>query len=210
MALKRKLHHVLVVIRRVKTWQLVIILIFFAAMAAFLLRQNNLQMVALRNAVTQADAQNGDTKTALLNLQKYVSAHMNTDLGGGIYLQNAYERDYQAIVQAAATAVNPQAALYAQVEAECQPVFRSTHSFPAYTQCAHDKLSQLAPGQDPLANLKTPNAELYHYNFASPIISFDPAGFFVLFTFAVTVVLLAKLLTYFALFLVIRHKKARI
>jgi len=140
-------------------------------------------MVELRNLVTQADENPaGDTQTALRNLQKYVSSHMNTHLGDGMYLQETYQRDYTAAVQAAANATNPNSQLYAQVELECRPVYQRTHSFPAYTQCAHDKLSQLAPNQDALASLKAPLVDLYHFNFASPVISFDGAGIFVLLT----------------------------
>ncbi len=208
---KSKLHHWLTVLKRVKTWQLLIILVVFALIAAFLMRQNNLRMVELRQAVTQADADPAaDTKTALINLQNYVSAHMNTDLGSGVYLQETYQRDYTAAVQAAATATNPNSQLYAQVELECRPVYQRTHSFPAYTQCASDKLAQLSPGQDALANLKTPPVDLYHYNFASPIISFDGAGVFVLLTGAVGFVVIMRLVAYLALLLLLRARRPRI
>lgn len=210
MASKRKLHHILVRLRQIKTWQLLLLLLVSTLLAAFLLRQNNLQMVSLRNKVMQVDESNGDVKSALTDLQKYVSAHMNTSLGNGIYLQNTYQRAYEAAVQAAATATNPQAALYTQVELECRPIYQRTHSFPAYTQCAHDKLSQLAPGQDPLASLKTPDVELYHYNFVSPLLSFDAAGFFVLLALVVTVVIVVRAVAYGTLKLLLRAKKTRI
>ncbi|HVI69195.1 MAG TPA: hypothetical protein VM581_01935 [Magnetospirillaceae bacterium] len=208
---KSKLHHWLTVLKRVKTWQLLILLVAFALIAAFLMRQNNLRMVELRQAVTQADADPaGDTKIALINLQNYVSAHMNTDLGSGIYLQETYQRDYTAAVQAAATATNPNSQIYAQVELECRPVYQRTHSFPAYTQCAHDKLAQLAPGQDALSRLKTPLVDLYHYNFVSPLISFDGAGIFVLFTGAVGLVIIMRLVAYLALILLLLTRRSRI
>lgn len=208
---KSKLHHRLTVLKRVKTWQLIIILVVFGLIAAFLMRQNNLRMVELRQAVTQADADpTADTKTALINLQNYVSAHMNTSLGDGVYLQETYQRDYAAAVQAAATATNPNSQLYAQVELECRPVYQRTHSFPAYTQCAHDKLSQLAPNQDALANLKTPPVDLYHYNFVSPIISFDGAGIFVLLTGAVGLIIIMRVVAYLALVLLLRTRRSRI
>jgi hypothetical protein len=208
---KRKLHHILTVITRVKTWQLLILLVVFAAGSAFLLRQNNLRMIELRNAVTRADENPaGDTKKALQELQNYVTAHMNTNLGNGLYLQDTYQRAYTAAVQAAVTATNPQSALYAQVEVECRPVYQRTRSFPAYTQCAHDKLAQLAPEQDALANLKAPPTDLYHYNFVSPLISFDPAGIFVLITGVILLMIIVRWVTYGALRLVLRAKRPRI
>lgn len=208
---KPKLHHWLTVLKRIKMWQLLVLLVVLALIAAFLLRQNNLRMVELRNLVTKADEDPaGDTKTALINLQNYVSAHMNTDLGNGIYLQETYQRDYTAAVQAAAAATNPNSQLYAQVELECRPVYQRTHSFPAYTQCAHSKLSQLAPNQDALANLKTPPVDLYHYNFASPVISFDGAGIFVLLAGLVLILIIIRILAYLTLRLLLRARRPRI
>lgn len=208
---KSKLHHWLTVLKRVKTWQLLILLIAFALIAAFLLRQNNLRMVELRNLVTKADEDPAaDTKAALLNLQKYVTAHMNTGLGNGIYLQETYQRAYAEAVQKAVTATNPNTQLYAQVELECRPVYQRTRSFPAYTQCAHDKLAQLAPNQDALANLKTPPVDLYYYNFVSPLISFDGAGIFVLATGFIAVIIAIRAVAYFILRLLLRKRHARI
>ncbi|HSE60965.1 MAG TPA: hypothetical protein VLA88_01565 [Candidatus Saccharimonadales bacterium] len=196
MALKHRLYHWYKIIRQLKTWQLVLILVVCVLISAFLLRQNNLEMVRLRQAVEQTDQQGGDVVAALKNLQRYVTSHMNTDLGEGIALQYSYQRDYEAALQAVASSSNPQAALYAKVEEECRPVFQRTHSFPAYTQCAHDKLSQLSPGQDALSSLKTPAPELYKVNYISPVWSFDAAGIAVVVTFLVVLMLVGRTLSY--------------
>jgi hypothetical protein len=202
---KPKLHHWLTVLKRVKTWQLLILIVLCALIAAFLLRQNNLQMIELRNLVMKADEDpNGDTKKALLTLQNYVSTHMNTSLSSGIYLQETYQRAYTTAVQAAVTATNPTSKVYEQVELECRPVYQRTHSFPAYTQCAHEKLAQLAPGQDALATLKTPQIDLYHYNFVSPLISFDGAGVFVVITGVIAFLIVFRFIAYVMLRLLLR------
>lgn len=200
----KRIHHWFTVLRRVKTWQLFILLVAFAGLSAFFLRQNNLQMVELRNAVKKADEDNGDTKKALLDLQRYVSSHMNTDLGEGVALQHTYERAYTAAVEAAAKSTNPNAALYAQAEAQCQPVFQRTRSFPAYTQCAADILGKLAPGQDALSNLKTPQPDFYRHNFASPVWSPDLAGFTVVLTLIVAFAIVLRTATYFVLRAILR------
>jgi hypothetical protein len=207
MAPKHKLHHWLVVVRRIRSWQLLVLLIIFVASSAYFLRQNNLEMLRLRNVVDQADLNNGDVKTALINLQHFVTAHMNTNLGDGVALQNTYQRAYEAAVNAAANADNPQAPLYTQVELECRPVYQRTHSFPAYTQCAHDKLGQLAPGTDPLATLKTPPADLYRFNYVSPIWSPDLAGFSVLLAIVIGVMLILRLVTYYVLRAILRARR---
>ena len=211
MADKRKLYHWLTVLKRVKTWQLLILLVVFATVGAFLLRQNNLRMIELRNLVMKADEDPaGDTKKALLDLQSYVSQHMNTNLGNGIYLQDTYQRAYTASVQRAVSATNPQAKIYEQVEVECRPVYQRTKSFPAYTLCAKDKLAQLSPNQDALATLQAPSADLYHYNFVSPLISFDPAGIFVILTGVVGLLLIIRFIAYIMLKVLLRTRRSRI
>lgn len=204
---KHKLHHWFVVVRSVKTWQLVLILILLTGASAFFLRQNNLHMVELRNLVKKADEENKDVDKALLALQHYVSAHMNTDLGDGVALQHTYERAYTAAVQAAANSTNPNAPAYTKAEAECQPVFERTRSFPAYTQCAHDKLSQLSPDQDILANLKTPSPDLFRYNYASPAWSADIAGFTVVLTLIVALMIVFRTVIYFVLRAILRSHR---
>jgi hypothetical protein len=208
---KRKLHHRLTVLKRVKTWQLIILLVVFGVGAAIMLRQNNLHMIELRNVVTKADENpEGDTKTALINLQHYVSQHMNTSLGNGIYLQETYQRAYAAAVQQAVNTTNPQAKLYEQVEIECRPVYERTKSFPAYTLCAKEKLDTLAPNQDALANVKTPSADLYHYNFASPLISFDGAGILVILTGVTALVIAIRLVAYIVLKVLLHTRRPKI
>ena len=204
MANLRRIHHKLVAVRHIKTWQLLIVIVLLAALSAFFLRQNNLQMLALKDTVKQADENNKGVSEALLNLQHFVANHMNTSLGDGIALQYSYQRAYTAAVEAAANATNPQAAIYTQVELACRPVYQRTHSFPAYTQCAHDQLSQLQPGVDPETALKTPSPDLYRYNFASPIWSPDLAGFSVLLAAIAVVMLLFRLITYLILWAILR------
>ncbi|HSW80865.1 MAG TPA: hypothetical protein VLG40_00575 [Candidatus Saccharimonas sp.] len=204
---KRQLHHWFGIIKRVKTWQLFVLLVVLVGASAFFLRQNNLQMLTLRNLVVKADEDNVDVDKSLLNLQHYVTSHMNTNLGSGVALQHSYERAYTAAVDAAANSTNPQATIYTQVELECRPVYQSTHSFPAYTSCAHDKLSQLTPGQDPLANIKAPSSDLYVFNFASPLWSPDVAGFTVVLTIVVTLLLIFKSITYLILRAILRSHR---
>jgi len=204
---KRQLHHWFGIIKRVKTWQLLLLLVVLVGLSAFFLRQNNLQMLTLRNLVLKADEDNVDVDKALLNLQHYVTAHMNTNLGSGVALQHSYERAYTAAVDAAANSNNPQAAIYTQVELQCRPVYQSTHSFPAYTACAHDKLGQLSPGQDPLANVKTPSSDLYIFNFTSPLWSPDVAGFTVVLTLFVAILVIFKSITYLILRAILRSHR---
>jgi hypothetical protein len=100
--------------------------------------------------------------------------------------------------------------LYEQVELECRAVYQRTKSFPAYTLCAKEKLDKLAPSQDALAGLKTPSADLYHYNFASPYISFDGAGILVILTGVVALFITIRTVAFIVLKVLLRARKPHI
>lgn len=205
-AYKHRLHHIVAIVRGIKVWQLLILLALLAGASAYFLRQNSLEMVNYRNAVKDADENGGDTKKALRELQNYVTNHMNTSLGDGIVLHAAQKRAYDVAASKAADVTNPASQIYTQVELECRPVFKRTHSFPAYTQCAREKLAVLMPpGQDPLASLQLPSADLFKYNFLSPLWSPDLAGFSVLATILVGLTILARLVTYLSLRAILRR-----
>lgn len=195
-------------LRRVKTWQLLIILLVLVFVAATFLRLNNLGMVERRDAVIEADKRGDDIAVArsLVALQHYVSAHMNTSLQKGLYLEHSYERDRDAALKAASDAENPSSAVYQQASIECQSRFQGgVESFRNdYVQCVIERVAQLNQGDDPVAGLQLPRADLYHYNFSSPLWSFDFAGVFVLLCVGILVVIIGRLLTLFALRLMLK------
>ena len=87
--------------QRVKTWQLIVLLIIVGFIAATFLRLNNIGMVQRREAVLVADKEGNDEViiNRLYDLQRHVSSHMNTDLGRGVYLEESYTRDYDEWVR---------------------------------------------------------------------------------------------------------------
>lgn len=196
---KRKAHHWLVVVKQVKTWQLIMALVLLVGLSAYLLRQNNLGMVERRNAVKQADESNGDTQAALTELQRYVAAHMNTDLGEGVFLDHTYQRAYDKEVQQAAASVSTNSQAYKDTEAACRNQYTRGGSFSAYIKCVQDGLKSLSPGSDPLASVKVPPAELFKFNFVSPVLSLDLAGLAVLATLLVGLLLVIRIMLYMAL-----------
>ena len=70
-------------IRRVKTWQLFIVLILMVFVAATFWRLNNVGMEQRRDAVKAADKSGNldEVQSRLYDLQRYVVAHMNADTG---------------------------------------------------------------------------------------------------------------------------------
>lgn len=121
---KRHLHHVWRYIRHVHPWYFLVIGILLGAISLNALRNNNEQMIVLREAVYEADKNNGDVEGAIKNLREHVYAHMNTSLTSGsnavhppIQLKYTYERA-QAAQQAA---LGPgRSDLYFQAQRDCE------------------------------------------------------------------------------------------
>jgi hypothetical protein len=189
------------VVRSVRTWQLLVVLFFSVFLAATLLRLNNLGMIERREAVIA-------TKAALVELQHYVGAHMNTNLGGGVYLEQAYQADRAKALEAATDTTNPNSQVYQQASVECQSRFvGGVASFRNdYVRCVIDKVASLQQGKDIADSAQLPRLDNYRYNFLSPLISFDAAGLTVLFCGAITGVIVVRLLTKLLLALVIRRR----
>lgn len=199
MADKRMLRKRLWQLRRVKTWQLLIILLLLAFVAATFLRLNNLGMVERRDVVLAAD-ERGDAEAlerSLVALQHYVSAHMNTSLQNGIYLEHEYERDRNVALEAASEAQNPNSDVYQQASVECQARFQGgVESFRNdYVQCVIDRVAQLNEGGDPVASLQLPRADTYRYDFVSPLWSPDFAGVLVLLCVIIVLVIIFRAVT---------------
>lgn len=175
---KRHLHHIGVVLQRVALWQLVVFFVVLCVWSAYMLRQNSLNMISLRDAVERADEQNNDIDNKLNDLRRYVATHMNTSLGDrGIYLEHSYQRAYDQAVQDAQQGAD--ATVYQRADKECQGLFSRTASYQAYVQCVTDKAAT-NDGQDPVSSIKAPSADFFRYNFTPPRWSPDLAGWGVL------------------------------
>lgn len=204
---KRRLHHVLVILRQVRLWHLLLALVVMCALSALLLRQNNLNMITLRNLVQQADEQNGDVQQALTNLHGYISTHMNTGMGEqGIFLEHSYQRAYDQAVQKAVDNGAASSKVYQQADKDCQPLFSRTASFTAYIQCVIDKVAASSSAVDPVKDIQASPADLYRYNFVSPAWSPDAAGWFVLFTAVLALVIVFMLISELIIYALLRHR----
>lgn len=179
----------------VKTWQLVVILLMTSIVAVIFLRLNSLNMVDLRHAVVQAD-ENGDPqelRDSVAKLQNYIANHMNTSLGGGFYLAKSYERDKAAAEAAASSGVNPSSSEYQTASVECRSKWQGgVASFRNdYVKCVQDRIAALGAQPSPVA-AKLPDPDLYKVNFASPLWSPDPAGFSVLASLIIVVLIIMR------------------
>ncbi len=195
---KSKIHHYLRVARSLRTWQLIAIVLLMSFVSATFLRLNNIGMIERRTAVVEADKSGNKEQTieALRQLRNYVNSHMNTNLNGGVYLEQSYNRDRTIALQQANNASNPNSAAYQQASTECRSRFAGgTDSFRNdYVQCVIDRVGALTQASDPTAGINLPKADAYRHNFISPIISFDLAGISVLFTLLMILVIVLRLL----------------
>lgn len=185
---KGKIRYNLKKLQRIKTWQLVILLILACFVSATFLRLNNIGMVERRSAVTTADEVGDDqvTKNRLYDLQRYVSSHMNTDMGKGVYLEASYKRDVQAAYTAASSGSNGN--IYQKAQEVCMPQF--THWSYAYVQCSVNELSKYSAGSE----LQLPAANLYLYSYASPAWSPDFAGWSVVVCVVILIMIFSRFL----------------
>jgi hypothetical protein len=162
---KRKLHHGYTRLRALKPSYFLLISLLFLALAVYGLRQNNLKMIELRDAVSKADAQNKDVEKALRELREYVYSHMNTDLSGGqsisppVQLKNRYEtlakQEQQSIKEHNARVAN-------EAEGICAQRHPAGGLNSARVACVQDYvgLNSRQAGDVP--------SDLYKFDFASP------------------------------------------
>jgi preprotein translocase subunit SecF len=171
---KRHLHHIWIKVRLIKLRYLVILAVCSALLCVFSLRANNEHMVKLRSAVYAADKAGSNVQIPLQRLQAYVTRHMNTDLSSGqtsVYPPIQLEYTYERLAEAQAS----QAA--------------STNS-ELYTACIEQYVESHGAGQ--IAQIPS---SLYEFSFVSPTWSSDLAGWSLVATILLGLIVIAKIAT---------------
>ena len=167
-------------LQRIKTWQLIVLLIISGFISATFLRLNNIGMVERREGVLSADRA-GDEEVIikrLYDLQRHVSSHMNTELGRGVYLESSYSRDLQNWQSSQYGDTNPNGNIYKKAQEICAPRFKSYSS--AYLQCTTSELAKFPAAANPATDTSKPRQEAYIHAFSSPLWSPDFAGWSVI------------------------------
>jgi hypothetical protein len=173
--------------------------------ATTFLRLNNIGMVERRTAVVDADnvGDNSAIQNSLYDLQRYVTSHMNTDMGKGVYLEATYKRDVQAAYTAASDDNNPNGNIYKKAQDVCAPKFTS-YSY-AYLQCTLNELSKYPASSNLISSVNLPQANMYLHVFVSPLWSPDFAGWSVLVCIAILTMIIARLIGVGILKLLLRN-----
>jgi hypothetical protein len=171
---KKKLHHIWTKIRPISYWYFLVAFVVSLTVSVYALRQNNLNMIKLRDAVSQTDQQNGNVEVALKNLREYVYAHMNTALASGpnaikppLQLKYTYDRLVKA-EQDRVAAVN--ANVYNDAQNSCEAQFPGSFSGGPRVPCISAYVASHGAKEQP-----TPDA-LYKFDFVSPTWTPDLAG----------------------------------
>ncbi len=162
-------------------------------------------MVERRSAVVSAD-QSGtqeDIIKRLYDLQHYVSRHMNTDMGKGVYLEESYKRDSQKVLDAAASQQNENGNIYKKAQDVCAPKFSGYSA--AYLQCTTSELAKYPAADDLISAAKLPSAASYLHDFVSPTWSPDFAGWSVVVCVILALMILIRLISLGILKLLLRR-----
>lgn len=190
-------------LKRIETWQLVIVLILVGFVAASFLRLNNIGMSERRQAVINADKAGNteDLQARMYDLQRYVGAHMNASTGV-FYLQQKYNRDVQKAAEAASADSNPNGNINKQVDTICRS--RVSGYGPAWFACFRDELAKFPAAPDPASVIDLPDASLYRVSFTSPVWSLDFAGGAVALAVLIALVIVIRLIALGVLHLLLK------
>ncbi len=175
MADKRQVKRSIKQLQRVKTWQLVLLLIISLLLTATLLRLNNIGMIERRTAVLSADERGDEDiiRARLFDLQRYSAEHMNAD-SGLVYLQHQYQRDTERAIEKASRQGNA-SNINVMADQVCKAQFGGYSQ--AYVQCFANELAKYPSGMNAPDKANLPSSSLYRHEFSSPVWSPDFAGF---------------------------------
>ena len=200
---------------RIKTWQLVVILLPLFFIDATLLRADHIRMTELRDAVLAADAAENDEEISqtLDTFKNFVFSNIVINVvddngrqevsfgTGPFYLEHQYIRAAnKALEEAEASIVsdsNPNGNIYQMASEVCQPQAIAngwSWNDANYINCMVGEI-QKYPAADELNNTiaaSLPSTELYRKNYASPIWAPTLTGWMILATIIIIVVIFIR------------------
>ena len=188
---KRKLHHLWVLIRPIKVWYLVVLLLASTGLCIVALRDNNLTMVQLRDEVYLADKDGKEVESALQRLRAHVYAHMNTELstGNNVYPPVQLKYTYQRLQQAEKDRVRQDnARIYTDAQNYCEQQNPNGFSGRGRVACIEAYVSGHG-----VKEVVIPDA-MYKFGFVSPVWSPDLAGLMLVVSIVLLLLLVARML----------------
>jgi len=202
---------------RLKTWQLILILIPLLFIAATLLRFDHIKMTELKAEVLAADEE-GDTEkisSTLEALKEFTFSHIVINVvesngssyitfgTGPFYLENQYLRKTAEILAGAeANATddsNPNGNVFAAAMAVCKPQAIANGwvwNSPGYINCMTSEINN-HPTTDTIEETFTvelPSTSLYRYDFSSPVWAPTASGFVILLCLLLIIIIIIRLI----------------
>lgn len=202
-------------IPKIKTWQLLVVLVPLLFLDATLLRMDHIRMTELRDAVLAADEADDDEGIAkgLEELKKFVFSNIVVNIvddngmqkvtfgTGPFYLEHQYARAANAALKKAEEEMtsdnNPNGNIYALASQVCQPQAIASGwawNDARYINCMMTEI-QKYPAADNIQDkiiARVPSTELYRKNYASPVFVLSLSGVFLLITFVIVVVIFIR------------------
>lgn len=208
--------------RKIKTWQLLLILIPLLFIDATLLRIDHVRMSELRSAVLSADEAENDEEIqkTLTDLKNFVFSNIVVNViddngeqklsfgTGPFYLEHQYIRDANAALAEAEARLsddtNPNGNIYAMASAVCQPQAIAngwSWNDANFINCMVSEINKY-PSADELQDriiAALPSTELYRREYTSPIWAPTWSGFAILITLVIIVVILYRMIVWIIL-----------
>ena len=200
---------------KIKTWQLLVILIPLFFLDATLLRFDHVRMTELRDAVLVADEEEDDEvlQQRLEELKEFVFSHIVVNVvddngaqrvtfgTGPFYLEHTYLRAANAALAEAEANMNsdnnPNGNIYAAASEVCRPqAIANGWSWDDanYINCMMGEIQKYPAADEIQDTLKAslPSTELYRKNYASPVWAPTWAGLMILITLIIIVVIFIR------------------
>lgn len=200
---------------KIKTWQLLLILVPLLFIDATLLRFDHIRMTELRDAVLKADEEENDELVLekLNELKGFVFSNVVVNVvddngnkkvifgTGPFYLEHQYIRAAnKALKEAEGTIAvdgNPYGNIYLMASEVCQPQAIQngwTWNDANFINCMVSEI-QKYPASEELQDkmiASLPSTELYRKNYASPVMAFSLSGVFLFITLIIIVVIFIR------------------
>ena len=208
---------------KIKTWMLLILLVFLLFLDATFLRLNHVRMTELRDAVMAADDANDDAGIAagLVSLKEFVFSNTVINIveengeqvvsfgTGPFYLEHQYLRAAQAALADAEAKLsgdsNPNGNIYGMAGDTCKALALQngwTWDNANFINCMMTEINKYPAAADIQDTIiaALPSTELYRHNYASPVWTPSFLGWLLVVTGVVIVVIFIR----FLIFLVLR------
>ena len=202
---------------KAKTWQLSLVLVVLLFIDATCLRISHIKMTELRDAVLTADEEGDDEKISesLEALKKYTFSNIVINIvddngaqkvtfgTGPFYLEHQYIRHANAALEKAeqnlASDTNPNGNVYALASETCRALAIAngwTWDNPNYINCMVTEIQKYPSASEIQDKIiaSLPSTELYRKEYASPLWAPTIAGFFILTTLIIIVVIFIRAL----------------